>query len=105
MNLQQHILEWLDSIGADGMMFDVTFSPVILKANLKDAFAPQVCTDQLVPAYRHADGTYHTAPEHWFLCKTCICDCMPIEDDACSARFDANECTPYQSWLAHKEAK
>lgn len=102
-NLRDHILAWLDSIGADGLMMPDSSGFLYKKGHL-ERIAHDTELLYYVPAFRHADGTYHTEPKHWFLCKTCICDCMPIGDDACNARFDAHECTPYQSWLSHKEA-
>jgi hypothetical protein len=100
MTVAEKLKSWLDEIGADGLMIIGDQQSVIATKDIREW---AVITPDRVPAFRHADGRWHTEPKHWFLCKTCICDCMPIGDDACNARFDARECTPYQSWLAHKE--
>lgn len=103
MNLQQHIIEWLDSIGADGLMFDVLFSPIFLKSNLKEIFAPHINSSELVPAYRHADGTFHTSPPlSMYPCKMC----KDAWGDECLHEGECEKWDAYQSWLSRKgEAK
>lgn len=96
-NLQQHIIEWLDSIGADGLM-KVRIGEdrdVILTKDLEKACKERgmVIAVDRVPAFRHADGTYHTEPEPCFNCERghrpeCMTPDVP--------------CYWYQSWLSHK---
>lgn len=91
MTVGKHIREWLDEIGADGLM--VKDGPVWTKEQIDEANG-SCCWSVLVPAFRHADGSYHTEKE-----SPCA-DC-----NLCSNGFMTGDgCSPYQSWLAHKEA-
>jgi hypothetical protein len=78
--LRDHTLAWLDSIGADGLMHPRTNK---LAWSLEDIKAYIVGIDpQLVPAYRHADGSYHTEKEVVKdPCAGCIYD--SIDGDSC----------------------
>jgi hypothetical protein len=95
MNLRDHIIEWLDSLGADGLMkLDWEDGPIAITPDdiVRDKDAHLHL--QLVPAFRHADGTYHTEPEPCFNCERghrpeCMTPDVP--------------CYWYQPWLSHKE--
>lgn len=90
MNLLTHIVEWLESVGADGLISDRgIFYP-------KDEIADIVSVIYSVPAWRWADGTYHTEPEEPQACRKCFLRLQAT----CSKK---SICIDYQSWLAHKE--
>lgn len=91
-NLRDHVKAWLESIGADGLMMPDK-SIELIKADL-----PQNSWFYLVPAYRHADGSYHVEPEAPDVCVKMKC-CEP-RGDGCECK---NICDHYKSWLAHKE--
>ena len=100
--LRDHTLAWLDSIGADGLMHPRTNK---LAWSIDDIKAYIVGIDpQLVPAYRHADGTYHTekAVPIDDPCRSCDED----EDPFCGRLGGPCEAHKawYKYWLAHKEA-
>ncbi len=99
MNLQQHITEWLDSIGADGLMYP---GPGHTHCHsVEEALRIVADAYMLVPAYRHADGCYHQSPETRYPCDKC---------DAHNERGcifgNKDKCLVFKSWLSHKrEAK
>lgn len=94
MTVAEKLKSWLDEIGADGLFDNVYQSSFIPKEALRvwEAFRAE-----LVPAFRHADGSYHTEKE--------------IGDEPCLKCPDANgdwckrlvACDAYKHWLAHKE--
>lgn len=97
MTVAEKLKSWLDEIGADGLMYPVSFSPYYSKDELEDALSRHNCAD-LIPAYRHADGSYHTEKE--FMndpCPMCNDRCEEIHRTGCEIYSE------YQSWLAHKE--
>ncbi|MCK9570964.1 hypothetical protein M0R72_18595 [Candidatus Pacearchaeota archaeon] len=65
MNLRDHTQAWLDSIGADGLMTldGAVKGDVITKEEFADFSPDAVLLVYRVPAYRHADGSYHTEKE------------------------------------------
>lgn len=72
MNLRDHIIEWLDSLGADGLMKpDWEDGPIAITPDdiMRDKDAHLYL--QLVPAFRHADGTWHTEAEELILVLAC----------------------------------
>ena len=68
-NLQQHITEWLDSIGADGLMLDTYPHKHIYTDIGQFLESDSGHKDKYVPAYRHADGSYHAEAECCMGCK------------------------------------
>lgn len=97
MNLRDHTLAWLESVGADGLMSTTKGGTSFFDKGEIEQAVDSYCTLDLVPAFRHADGTYHTEPEGWHPCKNCSGPGVP------SCKF-SETCRGYQSWLAHKEA-
>lgn len=97
-NLRDHTIAWLDSIGADGLM--VPDGPMWPKARIDEA-NDSCCWSVLVPAYRHADGAYHTEADE------SIChECSGVLFGTCDRKKENKDiaaCDLYQSWLAHKE--
>lgn len=90
-NLRDHVKAWLESIGADGLMMPDK-SIELIKADL-----PQNSWFYLVPAYRHADGTYHAEKE------IIECPCKICHQLYSPCERESEHCEMYQSWLAHKE--
>lgn len=98
-NLLDIITEYLDSIGADGLMKpDWEDRPIAITPDdiMRDKDAHLHL--QLVPAYRHADGSYHAEKEIGD--EPCL-KCPDADGDWCK-RLVA--CDAYKHWLAHKEA-
>lgn len=93
MNLLTHIVEWLESVGADGLISLMDESLFWDKGQIEDAAGSTYLT-WLVPAYRHADGSYHTEPE-WAPIE--CTDCEIGSQRSCANR---NNC---KYWLTHKE--
>lgn len=91
-NLRDHVKAWLESIGADGLMMPDK-SIELIKADL-----PQNSWFYLVPAYRHADGSYHTTKE------------IPIEDPCRSCAYDddpfcgrpGGPCEAHKAWYKQR---
>ena len=92
--LRDHTLAWLDSIGADGLMAQDEHCE-ILKA---DFYAWTTINMTFVPAYRHADGTYHTFPEY---CVSCDDEGSGFTEAEC---FGEGACASCKEWLSSKEA-
>jgi hypothetical protein len=91
-NLRDHVKAWLESIGADGLMMPDK-SIELIKADL-----PQNSWFYLVPAYRHADGTYHVEPELTKPCDSCWKeDCISEMAESCQVYMKWKK-----RWLAHK---
>ena len=67
--LRDHTLAWLDSIGADGLFNEDFPDCEISKDALRSLMG--ILADA-VPAYRHADGTYHTEKEVPKAASVCI---------------------------------
>jgi hypothetical protein len=94
MNLRDHTLAWLDLIGADGLMMPNGMISVVKDhiGNINHFHA------DLVPAYRHADGSYHTDKEIGD--EPCL-KCGSYDGKWC---HQLTACKAYHDWLAHKEA-
>jgi hypothetical protein len=99
-NLRDHIIEWLESIGADGMMSPADYGvPETAIVKLSDSQWRTVWLD-LVPAFRHADGTWHVEPELTKPCDSCWKeDCISEMAESCQVYLKWKK-----RWLAHKEA-
>ena len=72
--LRDHTLAWLDSIGADGLRTipDKHGSMLFFEKQEINLALEIEKASELVPAYRHADGTYHTEKEVPKAASVCI---------------------------------
>lgn len=95
--LRDHTQAWLDSIGADGLMSLMSDGLFWSKEQIEDAAGSTYLT-WLVPAYRHADGSYHTDKEIGD--EPCL-KCGSYDGKWC---HQLTACKAYHDWLAHKEA-
>ena len=102
MTVAQIIREKLDELGADGLMTipNKHGSMLIFKKEEITLALEIEKASELIPAYRHADGTYHSEPD---LAKPCdLC-----EKEDCDSEL-AELCQAYlkwkKHWLSHKEA-
>lgn len=93
MNLRDHTISWLESIGADGLMSPVYDGVFWGKDSLRNM--PGL-PSELVPAFCHADGSYHTDKEYKDPCISCW--------RACTEDKQAN-CVFKHAWLVRKEEK
>lgn len=96
-NLRDHTIAWLDSTGADGLMTIPNKHGSMLffeKHEINLAFEIEKASE-LVPAFRHADGSYHTDKEYKDPCISCW--------RACTEDKQAN-CVFKHAWLVRKEA-
>lgn len=99
LTVAQMILEKLDELGADGLMFNNGVNQdVITKEEISEMHRDSMIYISRIPAYHHADGSYHAEKE--CPCPRCF---HPCEDGEASL-MDADHCDEYQSWLSHKEA-
>lgn len=97
-NLRDHIIEWLDEIGADGLMKpDWEDGPIAITPDdiMRDKDAHLHL--QLVPAYRHADGSYHTEPD-----KSVCAECSGALFGTCDIKQTQDWGDLYKSWLARR---
>lgn len=105
MTVAEKLKSWLDEIGADGLMSPTDYGvPETAIVKLSDQQWRMVWLD-LVPAYRHADGSYHTTKE------------IPIEDPCRSCAYDddpfcgrpGGPCEAHKAWykqrIDNKETK
>lgn len=99
MTVAEKLKSWLDEIGADGLMVPAVTTHIYQEDSELERAIESWGLDSLVPAYRHADGTYHAEVEVPVVCVKMKC-CEP-RGDKCECR---DICEYYQSWLAHKEA-
>lgn len=88
MTVAEKLKSWLDEIGADGLMVNMSSSDHVYQINSKLERAIESWgLDMLVPTFRHADGSYHTKPE-------------ASHDEHCPCI-----CQAFKDWNKHKEAK
>ena len=92
MNLRDHTLAWLDSIGADGLMPSNSVKRECVSVD--DALATYFDSSFFIPSFLHNDGIYHAEPE-------CCLGCTLPSFEHCKAM---NLCDHHKQWLAHKEA-
>lgn len=94
LTVAQMIREKLDELGADGLMNPISGRVTTIK-DIKD-FCVGLAVD-LVPAFRHADGTYHAFPE---ICAPCIGSKNEPSQEDC---YSNGPCATAKGWLSHKE--
>ncbi len=92
--LRDHTLAWLESIGADGLIDSQ--GEVVTKEDIKDGNLVSLNLRR-VPAYRHADGSYHTTKE---IVEGPCRECIDENGDWC---LRPTVCNAYKQWLANKE--
>jgi hypothetical protein len=89
--LRDHTIAWLDSIGADGLMMPNGMISVVKDhiGNINHFHA------DLVPAYRHADGSCHVEAE--YPCPKCERFNDPVRMCKCPRYMK------WSDWLAAKD--
>ena len=90
--LRDHTLAWLDPIGADGLMYPDSVTDRHCWT-VDEAFRiTSMQLSAMVPAYRHADGSYHTEKE---VVKDPCAGCIYNSIDGDSCEQEGGICDEY----------